>query len=65
MTLPPNSGIEAIALDGLAQLPLDLVLNTDGAGGGVARDRARRPSLASCPGERGERWSVLHRVDRR
>jgi hypothetical protein len=30
MTLPPDSVIEAIALDGfIAQLPLDLVLNTD------------------------------------
>ena len=30
MTLPPNSVIEAIALDGfIAQLPLDLALNTD------------------------------------
>jgi len=30
MALPPNSVIEAIALDGfIAQLPLDLVLNTD------------------------------------
>jgi mono/diheme cytochrome c family protein len=30
MTLPPESAIEAVALDGfIAQLPLDLVLNTD------------------------------------
>src|SRR5262249_4804549 len=30
MTLPRDSGIEVVALDGfIAQLPLDLVLNTD------------------------------------
>jgi hypothetical protein len=30
MTLPPDNVIEAVALDGfIAQLPLDLVLNTD------------------------------------
>ena len=67
MTLPPNSVIEAIALDGfIAQLPLDLALNTDEskAVAWLAIEMADQP-WAACSGERRERWPVLHRVDRR
>jgi len=48
LTLPPDSVIEAVAIDGFAaQLPLDLPLNTDASKViALGRDRARRSTLA-------------------
>jgi hypothetical protein len=51
LTLPPDSVIEAVAIDGFAaQLPLDLPLNTDASKViALGRDRARRSTLARSP----------------
>jgi hypothetical protein len=64
MTLPADSVIEAVALDGfIAQLPLDLVLNTDPskAVAWLAIEPQDHPWPA-IPGK--ERGPVLHRMDR-
>ena len=66
MTLPPDSVIEAVALDGfVAQLPPDLMLNTDNRQGHrLACNRTPGSSLAADSGKRHERGTVLHCLDR-
>ena len=65
MTVPPDSVIEAIALDGfIAQLPLDLVLNSDESKAVAWLAIEPADHLAASSGERFERWPALHRLDR-
>ena len=66
MTLPPDSVIEAVALDGfIAQLPPDLVLSADDskAIAWLAIEPAR-PPLATNSRKGHERGAVLHCLDR-
>jgi hypothetical protein len=66
MTLPPDSVIEAVALDGfVAQLPPDLMLNTDNskAVAWLAIEPADHP-WPPIPGSGHERGTVLHCLDR-